>query len=142
MLPLEPLLWTLEGLRGVLCDLGCSEKDSAYADDVTTITFMMVNLQMVGETIEGNETVAGARVNRDKSVCLEHGTWGGKMIAPQNVVGRWMVVPVKMLGFWFGPDLQIGKNWVIYLKGRAEIIRVLITSGINYYLIVMPCSHS
>lgn len=51
------------------------------------------------------EAVAEAKVNQDKSVGLQHGTKKSKSTPSNNVVGRGMEGPIKMLRFWFVPDL-------------------------------------
>ena len=69
---------------------------------------------------------------------------------------RWTEGPVKLLGVWFGPDLQVEKNWdevasrvaslthkwaerKLSLKGRAEVANTYIASVVYYRLSVVPC---
>lgn len=68
-------------------------------------------------------------------------------------------VPVKLLGVWFGPELQVEKNWVdvlsranhrikvwswrwLSLKWRVEVANVFIASAIIYGLTVILCQWS
>ena len=69
---------------------------------------------------------------------------------------RWTKGPVKVLGVWLGPDLQVEKNWdeaacrvanltqkwaerKLSLKGRAEVANAYIASVVYYRLTVVPC---
>ena len=79
--------------------------------------------------------MTGAKINRDKSVGLRLGTWKGCALPGPFI---WKDGPCKILGVWFGPDLQLEKNWSevleklvaatelwlrrrLSLKGRAEV---------------------
>ena len=53
--------------------------------------------------------IAGAKVNFDKSEGLRLGAWRGSVTLPGPF--RWSDGPVRILGVWFGPDLQLEQNW-------------------------------
>ncbi|MCP3653585.1 MAG: zinc-binding domain-containing protein [Herbaspirillum sp.] len=98
-------------------------------------------------------------MNADKSVGLLLGEWRGEPTpAAASGVGvwRWTEGPVKVLGVWFGPDLQVERNgeeveirvailiqkWAerkLSLKGRAEVANTYIASVVYYRLTVVPC---
>jgi hypothetical protein len=156
VLALEPLLRKLEFSSGIPRELGCGRFTSAYADDVTVIVSDISEIEVIGTTLREYEAVTGAKINHEKSVGLQLGTWRGRSMPPDSVVGRWTDGPVKLLGVWFGPDLQVDKNWgevtsrvahltqkwaerKLSLKGRAEVANAYIASVIYYRLTVVPC---
>ena len=55
------------------------------------------------------ERIAGAKVNSDKSESLRLGAWRGSDTLPGPF--RWSGGPVRILGVWFGPNLQLERNW-------------------------------
>jgi hypothetical protein len=159
VLALEPLLRKLEVLRGIPFELGRGRAVSAYADDVTVMVSDTKEIEVVGTTLKEYELLTGAKINQDKSVGLQLGTWRGRSMPSDGVVGRWTDGPVKLLGVWFGPDLQVDRNWdevtskvvsltqkwagrKLSLKGRAEVANVYIASVIYYRLTVVPCPSS
>ena len=98
------------------------------------------------------ELFAGAKVNFDKSKGLRLGAWRGSGTLPGPF--RWSGGPVRILGVWFGPDLQLERNWSevqakvnaqvriclsrsLSLKGRAEACAVYVFPLILYRLAVL-----
>ena len=102
------------------------------------------------KAVERYEKLAGAK---DKSEGLRLGAWkrGGPLPGPF----RWSDGLVRILGVWFGPDLQLERNWLevrakleaqvgawfrrrLSLKRRAEVCAVNIFHLILYRLSVLP----
>ena len=158
VLALEPLLRRLrdEGarpaLRGIPLAGSVHARISAYADDITVFVSSRLDILAVKKAVERYEKVAGAKVNFDKSEGLRLGAWkkGGLLPGPF----RWSDGPVHILGVWFGPDLQLERNWSevrakveaqvgawlrrLSLKGRAEACAVYVLPLILYRLSVLP----
>ena len=105
------------------------------------------------EAVLRYEKVAGAKVNFDKSEGLRLGAWRGAIPLPGPF--RWSYGPIRILGVWFGPSLQLERNWSevrakvdaqvgtwlrrrLSLKGRAEVRTVYIFPLILYRLSVLP----
>ena len=66
------------------------------------------------------ERIAGAKVNFDKSEGLRLGAWRGSNTLPGPF--RWSDGPVRILGVWFGPGLQLERNWSeIQAKVNAQV---------------------
>ena len=99
------------------------------------------------------ERIAGAKVNFDKSEGLWLSAWRGSNTLPGPF--RWSDGPVRILGVWFGPDLQLERNWSevhakvnaqvgiwlsrrLFLKGRAEACAAYVFPLILYRLAVLP----
>lgn len=123
----------------------CSASNALYAKDVCKI----------GKAIEVYEKVVGAKIDLDKSIGLQLCIWWGAMPS-DSIVGRWTDGSIKLLGVWFGSDLQLEKNWseatskvaslvqtwsgrCLSLKGRVDVVNVFITSVITYRLTVLTC---
>ena len=145
VLALEPLLRRLrdEGaspaLRGITF-VGClAARVSALTDDVTVFVSRLQDIEAVKEAVDEYERIAGAKVNFDKSEGLRLGAWMGSNTLPGPF--RWSDGPIRILRVWFGPDLQLERNWSevhakvnaqvgvwlsrrLSLKGRAEACRV------------------
>ncbi|GAB1597330.1 hypothetical protein Ahia01_000009400 [Argonauta hians] len=155
-LAIEPLLRKIDNISGIPRELGHGMCVSAYADDVTVIVSDVDHIDAIGTIIKGYERVSGASINHEKSVCLRLGSWRGRPMPPDSVAGHWTDGPVKMLGVWFGPDLQVERNWdevtsrvanliqkwngrKLSLKGRAEVVKVYIAPAIYYRLALVPC---
>ena len=68
------------------------------------------------EAVARYKKVAGAKVNFDKSEGLRLGAWRGSVPLPEPF--RWSDGPVRILGVWFGPGLQLERNW---LEVRAKV---------------------
>ena len=166
--PLSPLLYVLalesllrrlrdEGacpaLRGVLLTGCVRAKISAFADDITVFVSHRLDILAVKMAVARYEKVAGAKVNFDKSEGLRLGAWRGSV--PLLGPFRWSDGLVCILGVWFGPGLQLDRNWSevqakvevqvgawlrrrLTLKGRAEVCAVYIFPLIPYRLSVLP----
>ena len=159
VLALEPLLRRLRdggarpALRGILLSGSVRAKISAFADDITVFVSGRWDIVAVKEAVARYEKVAGAKVNFDKSEGLRLGAWRGSVPLPGPF--RWSDGPVRILGVWFGPGLQLERNWLevrakveaqvgtwlrrqLSLKGRAEVCAVHIFPLILYRLSVLP----
>ena len=96
--------------------------------------------------------MTGAKINREKSVGLQLGSLKGCALPGPFI---WKDGPCKILGVWFGPDLQMEKNWSevlekvvaatelwlrrrLSLKGRAEVCCSHIYSLAVYRRPVLP----
>ena len=105
------------------------------------------------EAVVEYERIAGAKVNFDKSEGLRLGAWRGSNTLPG--LFRWSDGPIRILGVWFGPDLQLERNWSevqakvnaqvgiwlsrrLSLKGRAEACATYVFPLILYRLAVLP----
>ena len=89
----------------------------------------------MSKEIRRYEAVTGAKINREKSISLQLGSWKGCALLGLFICEY---SPCKILCIWFGPDLQLEKNWSevlekvvaamelwlhrrLSLKGRAEV---------------------
>ena len=101
------------------------------------------------EAVVEYERIAGAKVNFDKTEGLWLGAWTGRNTHPGPF--HWSDGPVRILGVWFGLDLQLERNWSevhakvgiwlsrrLSLKGRAEACAVYVFPLILYRLAVLP----
>ena len=154
VLALEPLLRRLrdEGtspaLRSVPFAGHLAARVSAFADDITVFVSRRLDIEAVKEAVVEYERIAGAKVNFDKSEGLRLGAWTGSNTLSGPF--RWSHGPIRILGLWFGPDLQPERNWSevhdkvnaqvgIWLsKGRAEACAVYVFPLILYRLAVLP----
>ena len=156
ILVLEPFLRKLKAnlaLRGLML-LGASEvaRYTAYADNVSVLVMSSAEVEEVSKEIGRYEAVTGAKINREKSVSLRLGSWKGCALPGPFI---WKDGPCKILGVWFGPDLQLEKNWSevlekvvtatelwlrrrLSLKDRAEVCCSHIYSLVVYRLSVLP----
>ena len=155
VLALEPLLRRLrdEGkspaLRGIPFVGRLAARVSAFADDVTVFVSRRQDIEAVKEAVVEYERIAGAKVNFNKSEGLRIGAWRGS----NTLLGpfRWSDGPIRILGVWFGPDLQLERNWSevhakvgiwlsrrLSLKGRAEACAAYVFPLILYRLAVLP----
>ena len=99
------------------------------------------------------ERIAGAKVNFDKREGLRLSAWRGSDTLAEPF--RWSDEPISIHGVWFGPDLQLERNWSevrakvdaqvgtwlpkrLSLKGRAEVCTVYVFPLIVYRLAVLP----
>ena len=158
VLALEPLLRSLRderdgpALRGILLSGSVRAKISAFADDITVFVSRRRDILAVKEAVASYEKVAGAKVNFDKSEGLWLGAWRGSVPLPGPF--RWSDGPVRILGVWFGPGLQLERNWLevrtkveaqvaawlrrrLTLKGRAEVCAEYIFPLILYRFSVL-----
>ena len=152
VLAFEPLLRRLRdertgpSLRGVLFAGSFTARVSAFADDITVFVSRRLEIKAVKEAVVEYERIAGAKVNFDKSKGLRLGAWRGSNTLPG---------PFRILGVWFGPDLQLERNWSevqakvnaqvgiwfsrrLSLKGRAEACATYVILLILYQLAVLP----
>ena len=123
------------------------------ADDITVFVSRRWDILAVKEAVSNYKKVAGAKVNFDKSEGLRLGAWRGSVPLPGPF--RWSDGPVCILGVWFGPGLQLERNWLevwtkveaqvaawlrrrLTLKGRAEVCAGYIFPLILYHLSVLP----
>ena len=159
VLALEPLLRRLRdrtknpALRGVPFAGPLTARVSAFADDITVFVSRRLDIKAVKKAVSEYERVAGAKVNFDKSEGLRLSAWRGSNTLP--VPFCWSDGPVRILGVWFGPDLQLERNWSeiqakvnaqvgiwlsrrLSLKGRAEACAVYVFLLILYRLAVLP----
>ena len=112
-----------------------------------------LDIKAVKEAVVEYERIAGANVNFDKSEGLRLGAWRGSNTLPGPF--RWSDGPVRILGVWFGPDLQLERIWSevqtkvnapvgiwlsrrLSLKGRAEACATYVFPLILYRLAVLP----
>ena len=156
VLTLKPLLRRLrdEGVRPALRGIPLAGSVHArISDDITVFVSNRLDILAVKKAVERYEKVAGAKVNFDNSEGLRLGAWkkGGLLPGPFRLSDG----PVRILGVWFGPDLQVERNWSevrakveaqvgawlrrrLSLKGRAEACAVYVFTLILYRLSVLP----
>ena len=125
---------------------------SAYAADTTVFVSRRLDILAEKKAIEKYEEVAGAKINFDKSEGLRLGAWREAVPLPGPF--HWSNRPVRILGVWFGLDLQLERNWSkvwakveaqvgtwlrrqLSLKGRAEVCAEYIFLFILYHLSVL-----
>ena len=159
VLALEPLFRRLRdrmtnlALRGVPFAGPLTARVSAFTDDITVFVSRRLDIKAVRKAISEYERIAGAKVNFDKSEGLRLGAWRGSNTLPGPL--HWSDGPVHFLRVWFGPDLQLERNWSeiqakvnaqagiwlsrsLSLKGRAEACAVYVFPLILYRLAVLP----
>ena len=157
VLVLEPLLRRFRGgnpaLRGVPFSGPQMARVSALADDITVFVSYRQDIETVKKVVGKYERIAGAKANFDKSGGLRLGAWRGS----DTLSGpfRWSSGTIRFLGVWFGPDLQLERNWSevqakvnaqvgtwlsrrLSLKGCAEVCAVYVFPLILYRLVVLP----
>ena len=128
---------------------------SAFADDITVFVSRRLDIEAVKEVVVEYKRIAGAKVNFDKSESLRLGAWRSSNTLPGPF--RWSDGPIRILGVWFGPNLQLERNWSevqakvnaqvgiwlsrrLSLKGRAEACAVYVFPLILYRLAVLHLS--
>ena len=99
ILVLEPFLRKLKAnpvLRGLTLP-GASEvaRYTAYADDVSVLVTSSAEVEEVSKEIGRYEAVTGAKINREKSVSLQLGSWKGFALPAPFI---WKDGPCKILG--------------------------------------------
>ena len=138
--------------RPALCRISLTSsvqaKISAFANNITVFVSRRRDILAVKEVVVRYKKVAGAKVNFDKSEGLRLDAWRGSIPLPG---------PIRILGVWFGPGLQLEQNWLevrakveaqvvawlqrrLSLKSRAEVCAVYIFPLILYRLYVLPLS--
>ena len=111
--PLSPPLYVL-ALEPLL------RRVSAFADDVTVFVSRRQDIEAVKEAVVEYERIAGVKVNFDKSEGLRLGAWRGSNTLPGPF--SWSDGPIRILGVWFGPDLQLERNWSeVHAKVNAQV---------------------
>ena len=166
VLALEPLLRRLRdertspSLRGIPFVSSLVARVSAFADDITVFVSCRLDTKAVKEAVVEYERIAGAKVNFDKNEGLRLGAWRGSNTLPgpfrwSDGPIRWSDGPIRIHGVWFGPDLQLERNWSevqtkvnaqvgiwlsrrLSLKGRAEAYATYVFPLILYWLAVLP----
>ena len=159
VLTLEPLLRRLrdEGTSPVLRDVPfagpLTAKVSTFSDDITVIVSRRLDVKAVKKAVGEYEWITGAKVNFNKSEGLRLGAWRGSNTLLEPF--RWSDGPVRILGVWFGSDLQLERNWSevqakvnaqvgiwlsrrLTLNGRAEACAMYVFPLILYRLAVLP----
>ena len=97
-------------LREILLSGSVRAKISAFTDDITVIVSRRHDIVAVKEAVPRYEKVAGAKVNFDKTEGLGLVSWRGSVPLPG--LFRWSYGPIHILGVWFGPGLQLERNWL------------------------------
>ena len=109
VLALEPLLCRLrdEGanlvLRGIPFSGSLMARVFAFA-----FVSRRQDIKAVKKAVGEYERISGAYINFEKSEGLLLGVWKGSNTLPEPF--RWSDGPVRILGVWFGPDLQLKRN--------------------------------
>lgn len=64
--------------------------------------------EVVEKALERYEIIMGAKINRNKFSGLRLGAWKGV-----DILGHFSFTyePIRILGAWLGPRLQLKKNW-------------------------------
>ena len=111
---------TSPALRGVPFAGPLTARVSTFADDITVFVPRRLDIKAVKEAVVEYGHIAGAKVNFDKSECLRLGVWRGSNTLPGP--SRWSYGPIRILGMWFGPDLQLKRNWSeVQAKVNAQV---------------------
>ena len=166
--PLSPLLYVLalepqlrrlriEGTNSALLGIPfagpLTARVSAFADDITVFVSYLKDIEVVKKAVAGYKRIAGANVNFDKSEGLWLCAWTGRDTLPGPFC--WSDGFVRVLGVWFGTDLQLARNWSevlvkvdtqvgiwlrrrLSLKSKAETCAVYVFSLILNRLSVLP----
>ena len=125
VLALEPLLRRLRdrgarpARRGIL--LSDSVRAKISADDITVFVSGRRDIVVVKEAVARYKKVAGAKDNFDKNKVLRLGAWRGSVPLPGPF--RWSDGPIRILGVWFGPGLQLERNYLeVWAKVEARVV--------------------
>ena len=155
---MEPLLRRLRddganpALHGVSFDGRLTTRVSALAN-ITVFVSRHLDIKAVKKAVGEYERIAGVKVNFDKSESLRLGAWRGNDTVPGPF--RWSDGPVRILGVWFGSDLQLERNWSevqgkvdaqvgtwlsrrLSLKGRVAECAMFVFPLILYHLALLP----
>ena len=93
-----------------------------------------LDIKAVKEAVVEYKHIAGAKVNFYKSEGLRLGVWRGSNTLPGPFC--WSDGPIHILRVWFGPDLQLERNWSevqakvgIWLSRRLSQVGIWWESG-------------
>ena len=112
---------TSQALRGVPFAGPLTARVSAFADDITVIVSRRLDIKAVKKAGVEYERITGAKVNFNKSEGLQLSAWRGSNTLPEPF--RLSDGPVRILGVWFGPDLQLERNWSeVQAKVNAQVV--------------------
>ena len=159
VLALEPLLSRLRdekaspSLRGIPLTGPLLVKVSTFADDISVFVTCRLDIKAVKKAVTRYEETAGVKINFDGSEGLRLGAWRDGV--PLPVPFCWSDGSVRILEVWFGPGLQLRRNWSevqvqvdvqvgtrlrrwLPLKSRVEVCIVYIVPLILYCLSVLP----
>lgn len=133
MLALEPFRQKIEPLGGAMYDLWRGRGTTAYSDNSSIIVSDEWQPPYVEEAFRWYETVAEAKIIKDKSVGSLLGTWRGKATPPTNFMGCWSEVPTKL-----NAQTHTKSKNALFL----EVAQTFIAPVITYRLTIVPCSDS
>ena len=86
---------------------------AAYVDDVSVLVTSSTEVNEVSKEIGSYGVVTGAMIEREKSVGFRLGLWKGFAFLGPFI---WRDDSCKILGVWFGANLQLEKNWLEVLE--------------------------
>ena len=93
---------------------------STFVDDITVFLSRCLDIKAVKKAVGENEQIAGAKVNFDKSKGLGFSAWRGSDTLP--VPFRWSDGLIRILEMWFGPNLQLERNWSeVHAKVNVQV---------------------
>ena len=95
------------------CTLPGSSEVAAYADDVSVLVTSSAEMEELSKEIRKYEAMTGAKINREKSISLRLGLWKGCALPCPFILRDGQC---KILGVWFGHDLQLEKIGQKYWK--------------------------
>ena len=126
VLALEPLLRRLRdvgtnpALRSIHFASPLTARVSAFADDITVFVSRHLDIKAVKKAVGKYEQIAGPEFDFDKSEGLQLGAWMSSDTLP--VPFCWSDRLIRILGVWFGPDLQLDRNWLeVQAKVNAQV---------------------
>ena len=116
LLPVSSYVLALEPPLRRLRDEGTNPtlRSVPFADPLTArvstfFVYRRLDIKAVKKAVGEYEWSGEAKVNFDKSEGLRLGDWRGSNTLPGPF--RWSDGSVCILGVWFGPDLQLERNW-------------------------------
>ena len=79
-----------------------------------------LDIKTVKKAVGEYKRIAGAKVNFDESEDVQFGACSGSNTLPAPF--HWNDGPIRILGVWFGPDLQLERNWSeVQAKPNAQV---------------------
>ena len=81
--------------------------------------YSRLDIKAVKKAVVRYEQIAGAKINFDKSEGLWLGAW--RSLVPLPGPFRRSDESICILGVWFGPELQLERNWS-EVKARADAL--------------------